>query len=70
MLRRYLVKYIGDDSCNHEERVWAKDHHDAKKKIRSQGVDTITGVRRASNPFVIAAIVVAVLVLVIIEIAH
>jgi len=72
MKHRYCVMYVGDDSLNHKMSVWAKDHNEAIKKAKAsrRRIDIVTGVRRMSNPFVIWAIALAVILLVLIQIVR
>jgi len=70
MLKRYCITYVGNDSCNHREIVWAADHNAAVEKMTAKDADMVVCVRRTSNPYVIAGIILAVLALIAIEIVR
>jgi len=71
MKKRYRVTYVGDDSLNHREIVWAADHKEAVAKVKAAtGTDIIAGVRKLTNPFVVWGIVILVVIAIAIEIAR
>jgi len=70
MQKRYRVTYVGDDSRNHHEVVWAKSHDEAIKKLKAKDVDMVVGVRKLANPFIVMGIVLFVLALVVIELIN
>jgi len=61
MKNRYRVKYVGDDSEEHSKIVWAEDHRQAVSLAKASGAEIVLGVRRKSNPWLLALCVSAVL---------
>jgi len=64
-VKRYLVYYVGNDSHDHKEVVWAADSKKAVAKIEEKGGEMVKVVRQLMSPLALAGIYLAILVVVV-----
>jgi len=70
MPKRYLVFYVGDDSRDTYEVVWAANREQAVAKVKAKGGEMVKVVKRMASPLALLSIYLGVALLIVLLIVQ